>query len=99
VNTANAWLALVNTDRDRIAALGRAASSALAVHQALQRQPISTSAAIGNATSLTPATVNKALANLEHLGIVSELTNRKRGRIFSYQGYVGLLSGDATATP
>ncbi len=45
VATANVLLALVNADRDRIAGLGRAAPSALAVHQALQRQPIATSAA------------------------------------------------------
>lgn len=94
VNTANALLALVNADRDRIAGLGRAAASALAVHQALQRQPISTSAAIGKATSLTAATVNKSLANLEHLGIVSELTNRKRRRIFSYRRYADLLASE-----
>jgi hypothetical protein len=46
VATANALLALVNADRDRIAGLGRAAASALEVHQALQRQPIATSAAL-----------------------------------------------------
>jgi hypothetical protein len=31
---------LVNADRDRIVGLGRAAGSALNVHQALQRRPI-----------------------------------------------------------
>jgi Fic family protein len=46
VATANALLAQVNADRDRIAGLGRAAASALEVHQALQRQPIATSAAL-----------------------------------------------------
>jgi Fic family protein len=61
-----------NADRDRIAALGRAAASALAVHQALQRQPIATSAAlVGH--RLTPATVNKSLAHLERLGVVAEV--------------------------
>jgi len=63
--TANALLTLVNADRDRIATLGRAAVSALAVHEALQRQPIVTSAALVKATALTAATVNKSLAHLE----------------------------------
>jgi hypothetical protein len=80
VATANALFALVNADRDRIAGLGRAAASALEVHQALQRQPISTSAALVKVTGLTPATVNKSLAHLERIGIVGELTNRQRGR-------------------
>jgi Fic family protein len=31
----------------------------------------------------TPATVNKSLAHLERIGIVAELTNRQRGRVFS----------------
>lgn len=97
VTTANALLALVNADRNRIAGLGRASSSALAVHQALQRQPIATSAALVKATGLTAATVNKSLVLLERLGIVGELTNRRRGRVFSYRGYVERLSVELDA--
>jgi Fic family protein len=94
VATAQALLALVNADRDRIAGLGRAAASALAVHHALQRQPIASSAALVKATRLTPATVNKSLAHLERLGIVAELTNRQRGRVFSYRRYVEDLAAE-----
>jgi Fic family protein len=94
VSTANALLALVNADRDRIAGLGRAAASALAVHQALQRQPIATSAALVKATRLTPATVNKSLAHLERIGIVGEVTNRQRCRVFSYRKYVEELAAE-----
>jgi Fic family protein len=94
VTTANALLALVNADRDRIAGLGRAATAALAVHHALQRQPLATSAALVKATALTAATVNKSLAHLERLGIVDELTNRRRGRVFSYGRYVQVLSSE-----
>ncbi len=94
VSTANALLALVNTDRDRIAALGRAAASALAVHQALQRQPIATSAALVKAARLTPATVNTSLAHLERIGIAGEVTNRQRGRVFSYRKYVEELAAE-----
>jgi Fic family protein len=97
VATANALLALVNTDRDRIAGLGRAAASALEVHQALQRQPIATSAALVKATRLTPATVNKSLAHLERIGIVGEVTNRQRGRVFSYRRYVEGLAAELEA--
>jgi Fic family protein len=94
VTTANALLALVNADRDRIATLGRAAASALAVHQALQRQPIATSGALVNATGLTAATVNRSLAHLERLGIVGERTNRQRGRVFAYRRYVDELAAE-----
>jgi Fic family protein len=94
VATANALLALVNADRDRIAGLGRAAGSALLVHQALQRQPIATSAALVKASALTAATVNKSLVHLERIGVVSELTSRRRGRVFSYERYVDLLTAE-----
>jgi Fic family protein len=94
VTTANALLALVNADRDRIAGLGRAASSALAIHQALQRQPLATSTTLVKATGLTPATVNKSLAHLERIGIVGKLTNRQRGRVFSYRRYVEHLAAE-----
>jgi Fic family protein len=97
VSTANTLLALVNADRNRIAGLGRAAASALAVHEALQRQPIATSAALVQAARLTPATVNKSLAHLERIGIVSELTNRQRGRVFSYRKYVKELAAELEA--
>jgi Fic family protein len=95
VATANALLALVNGDRDRIAQqLGRAAGSALVVHHALQRQPIATSAALVKATGLTAATVNKSLVHLERLGVVAELTNRQRGRVFSYRRYADELTAE-----
>lgn len=94
VTTSNALLALVNADRDRIAGLGRAATSALAIHHALQRQPIATAAALVKATGLTAATVNKSLAHLESLAVVGEITNRQRGRIFSYAAYVRELASE-----
>ncbi len=99
VATANALLALVNADRDRIAKLGRAASSALAVHEALQRQPLATSAALVKATGLTAATVNKSLAHLERIDVVAELTNRQRGRVFSYKRYVDELAAEPGGAP
>jgi Fic family protein len=92
VMTAQRLLALVNADRERIAALGRSAGSALAVHQALQRQPVTTVAALVVATGLVPATINRTLVQLEDAGIVSELTRRQRDRIFSYNRYVDVLN-------
>jgi Fic family protein len=84
VRTAQALLALVSSDRERLVALGRAAPSASAMHQVLQRQPVATAASLGAATGLTAATVNKSLAHLQRIGIVEELTARQRGRVFAY---------------
>jgi len=85
-------LDIVSTDARQIEGLGRAAGSALAIHQALQRQPIATSASISAATGISSATVNKSLAHLERLGVVSELTRKQRGRVFSYARYAAVLN-------
>lgn len=92
--TAEALVSLVNKDRDRVSRLGRVAGSALQIHQALQKQPIATSTWLVGETTLVPATVNKCLVQLEKLGIVRELTKRKRGRVFSYRKYVELLAAE-----
>jgi Fic family protein len=89
---ARRMLDIATADSEEITSLGRATASALAVHRAMQRQPIATAAAIGKSTGLTPATVNKSLAHLERLAIVEELTSRKRGRVFSYAKYVDILN-------
>lgn len=43
-------------------------------------------------TEITPATVNKALGHLVQLGIVKELTFRKRNRLFSYPAYIEIMN-------
>ena len=35
--------------------------------------------------------ITPALSNLAQLGIVTELTAKKRNRLFSYVGYIGIL--------
>ena len=99
VHTAQALLALVSADRDRIATMGRPAASALAVHRALQRQPVATAASLAKATRLTQATINKTLAHLRNAGVVTELTERRRGRVFAYGAYVELINAELEAAP
>jgi Fic family protein len=92
VETAQQLLDLSNKDRDRISGLGRAAVSASAVQRALMEHPIATAGWLVEKTGITPATVNKALSHLERLGIVRQITAQKRNRVFSYGGYVEILS-------
>lgn len=91
-DSAKRLLSLSASDVLRIDAMGRPAASALAVHRALQQRPIATSGSLVIATGLTPPTVNKALVHLERLGIVTELTSRRRGRVFSYGKYTAILN-------
>ena len=75
VETARKILDLAREDRERIAALGRAAASAEQVYQATLEHPIATPGWLVEKTGITPATVNKSLEHLERLGIVRELTS------------------------
>ena len=79
-------------DRARIQALGRAAGSALRLHNELLAHPITTSQHLADTTGLTPMTVNKSLAHLCKLGITRELTGQKRNRVFSYPAYIAILN-------
>ncbi len=92
METAQQLVDLANKDRDEISGLGRAAPSALQIHRALMERPITTAGWLVKKTGITPATVNRCLAHLERLGIIRELTSRKRNRLFSYAGYVDIMN-------
>ncbi len=92
VATAQKLLALADGHRDEISAMGRKARSILQVHHTFLQRPIATPGGLVEATGLTPATVNKALAHMERAGIVSEMTQRKRNRLYSYRGYIEIMN-------
>jgi Fic family protein len=92
VETARQLVDLADEDRNRIRGLGRAAASTLLVHRAMMSRPITSSGWLVDKTDITPATVNKCLGHLERLGIVRELTSRKRNRVFSYAGYLAIMN-------
>ena len=83
---------LAERDRESIASIGRAAASAREVHRASLQRPIATAGRLVHQTGLTPATVNRSLAHLAHLGIIRELTDRRRNRLFSYPAYLRIVN-------
>ena len=92
VEAAQQLQALTQKDKIKITGLGRAANSALQVYMSLLEHPIATAGSLVKKTGITAATVNKCLEHLERLGIVRELTGRKRNRIFSYHQYVDIMN-------
>jgi len=86
---------LFKRDRERITAESDRAGSALRVHELLQENPFLTPNLLVERTGLTAPTVNAALADLVRLGIVEEVTGRRRGRVFGYRGYLAIL-GEGT---
>jgi Fic family protein len=89
---------LVDADRQAISTLGRGAVSVFQVYQAMLAHPIAGAQNLVSFTSLTPATVNKALRLLGKLGIVEELTRQKRNRLFRYRRYLDLLNAGMELT-
>lgn len=92
VDTARQLLTLFEEDRTSIRALGRPAASMLRVHDLLQRQPIIGIVPASKQLKVTHPTVMKALANLQELKIVHEITGRQRGRLFAYSRYMSILN-------
>jgi Fic family protein len=90
---------LFKRDRDRITAESDRAGSVLRVHELLQQIPFVTSNALVERTGLTAPTINAALADLERLRIVDEVTGRKRGRVFGYRAYLDILNEGTAPLP
>ncbi len=78
-------------DQASIQALGRIAGSALQVHRAFMARPIGTIRRIADQTGLSSPAVRDSVSALVELGLVREITGRKRGQVFLYEKYLGLL--------
>ena len=89
VATARATSETIAEDRARIGQLGRRASSALRVHRSLVERPASNIGDLAARTGLSAPTVAAVLRVLEDLDMVREVTGRQRGRIFTYERYLG----------
>ena len=85
---------LFKRDRERVTAESDRAGSALRIHDLLQQNPFATANALVGRTGLSAPTVNAALADLERLGVVEEVTGRRRGRVFAYRAYLDILGED-----
>ena len=72
--------------------LGRAASSALRVFNALCERPIDDAQRSLPRTGLSFPTATKGIDRLMNLGIVRELTGGRRNRVFSYDRYLAILN-------
>ncbi len=95
VETAQRLLALFREDAHRVQSLGRAAANALRVFDALRARPLSSIGSLVDRTAAAYPTVARAVEALESMGIVREVTGRKRERVFGYSRYLDILNEGA----
>jgi Fic family protein len=95
--TARALSELFSSDRARVEDLGRAAPSALKVYDLmLQRIVLTPSRAVAELDSTWP-TVLAAFERLEALGIATEVTGKKRNRLWRYAAQLEILERETNA--
>jgi Fic family protein len=91
VASARRLMALFAKDREKISALGRSASSALRIHDHLQRTPLLSVPSAARALGLSQPTVQKSLDHLQDLAIVREITGKRRRRLYEYTRHLKIL--------
>lgn len=92
VETAHRLLALFAEDAERVRTLGRSAANALRILDALRARPLATVGDLVSRTGVTYPTAAKNVAALGQLGILRELTGRRRDRVFAYDRYLAILN-------
>lgn len=92
VKTIQQTLELLEKDRQRIHGIGKAAASALIIHDLIKKTPITDGNKIVSMSGLSLPTVNSSIKHLIELGIVTELTGRARNKIYKYTKYLDILS-------
>ncbi|MHB1589378.1 MAG: Fic family protein [Metallibacterium scheffleri] len=95
VDTAHRLLALFADDAAKARGLGRAAANTVRVFDALRARPIASISDLSRRTAVSYPTVARAIEALAALGIVRELTGRKRDRVFAYDRYLAVLNEGA----
>jgi Fic family protein len=97
VDTARELSEVFQTDRARIEPIPRRAGSALRVHDAIKRRPISSMPEVCRLTGLSFPAAASAMGLLVELGIARELTGKRRNRLFVYDRYLSILNRETEA--
>ena len=92
VQTSRKILELFQNDQRNIETLGRSLATTLRVYKLLQSTPLITIPKASREIAISIPTVTAALTRLEDLGIVHEITSRRRDKLYSYVKYIRLLN-------
>jgi Fic family protein len=92
VGAARRILALLGADRRKIEALGRPAATVLRVFQHAQTSPILSIQSAAKRAGVSFPTASQAVVHMRKLGILREITGKRRRRLFAYAAYMAILN-------
>jgi cell filamentation protein, protein adenylyltransferase len=90
--TAKKLITMFEHHRQQIQRIGKAAGSALRVHDLFKKRVILSLPIAQAELRLSFPAVTKAVENLRKLGLVREFTGKQRNRLFSYEPYLKVLA-------
>ena len=80
------------SDRAAIEQGGSRVGSVLRVHEVLKERPVLSLSEVRNRTTLSFPAASSAMERLVEHGIAREITGKRRGRVFVYDGYLSILN-------
>jgi len=92
VETAQHLLILFKEDTQKIKSIGRKADTALRIFNIFCERSILNVAELCKKTGLSFPSVGKGINTLLQLGIIGEITGKKRNRIYVYKEYLDILN-------
>ncbi|MHC4905607.1 MAG: Fic family protein [Planctomycetota bacterium] len=98
ITTASELINLAEEDKRKIQQIGRSSGSALRVHEAFLQRPIISIPKICETTGLWTTSVTTVIKHFEKLGIIKEITGRKRNRLYRYSKYIEVLNEGTDVT-
>ena len=94
VRVARELHAVVGRDRGRIMGHDRSTVAAIRLLDRLPSNPVMTVPRAAEMLGLTSPPARKAIELLESLGVLREISGKRRGRAYAYQEYLDALIGD-----
>lgn len=92
INTFDNILKLKKDIEDRLQSLGSRSNKAQVIMSYLFQRPILNAQLAIDITGLSPPSVYKLIADMEHLGILKETTGSKRGKQYLFREYTNLFA-------
>jgi Fic family protein len=93
--TAASLVVLGREDREKIGKLKRVAGTVLRVHGALLEKPLLSIPKASEMTGLHAGTVMAAMETLQTMGVVREITGKRRNRAYAYWRFIEII-GEGT---